>query len=147
MLGRPDRGLLQAGSAAALCCFVWLALLPHGALGQTLQQLCDQQGLALFLRHYTTDLQQLPDWSDFANVDATDYAQTASQVFLPPGQHLINVSGTPYAGDVAFIYQARCSWSLLCCACGTTHVRGSNCHPWLVPVARPGSLLQALNVL
>jgi len=116
VLGRPDRGPSRAGPLAAVCCFVWLALLPHGAVGQTLQQLCDQPGLALFLRHYATDLQQLPDWSDFSNVDATDYAQTASQVFLPPGQHLINVSGTPYAGDVAFIYQARPYTSMLQCA-------------------------------
>ena len=116
MLGCSDRGLSRAGPLAAVCGFVWLALLPHTAFGQTLQQQCDQQGLALFLRHYATDLQQLPDWSDFANVDATDYTQTVSQVFLPPGQHFINVSGTPYAGDVAFIYQARCSQSPLCCA-------------------------------
>ena len=115
-LANPDRALLRAGPAAALCCFLWLALLPHSALGQTLQQLCDQQGLALFLRHYATDLQQLPDWNDFSNVDATDFTQTVSQVFLPPGQHFINVSGTPYAGNVAFIYQARPDMPMLCIA-------------------------------
>jgi hypothetical protein len=83
-----------------------LALLPGAVVCQTLQQLCDQQGLALFLRHYATELQSLPDWSTDAGVDAADYSQTAAQVLLLPGLKLISISGTGYPGDVAFIYQA-----------------------------------------
>ena len=88
-------------------CVALLALLPRAVVCQTLQQLCDQQGLALFLRHYATELQSLPDWSTDANVDAADYTQTAAQVLLLPGQQFIDVNGNEYPGDVAFIYQVR----------------------------------------
>ena len=124
MLCRPDGALLRAGPGRALCCIALLALLPATGRCQTLQELCDQQGLALFLRHYATDLQQLPDWSDFSNVDATDFTQTASQVLLSPGQQFINVSGTPYAGNVAFIYQARPRCVPLHCSCTAAAGRG-----------------------
>ena len=65
MLGCSDRGSVceqaplprrSAASSGWLSCRT-------AAFGQTLQQQCDQQGLALFLRHYATDLQQLPDWN------------------------------------------------------------------------------------
>ena len=99
-------GLLQVFYLALL------ALLPRAGVAQTLQQLCDEQRLALFLRHYSTELQSLPDWSTPADVDAADYSQTAAQVMLLPGQQFIDVSGVGYAGDVAFIYQVRPTRSL-----------------------------------